>query len=154
MSIPEPILPQTHDRDTEGFFAAAREGRLAVRHCANCDNGLHPPTSRCFYCGSWNTDWKQVSGRGRLYSWTVIEHMIHPAYPAPTTIVVVELEDVKHVRLVGHIAGRPALEKDMPMRVCFETLDENIVQPNWEIAPVEAPAAEPGQGRTIIASEA
>jgi len=126
-----PVLPRVDDRDTRDYFDAARAGRLIVRHCKDCDSGLHPPSPHCFFCGSSNTHWKQVAGTGTLYSWTVIEHTIHPAYPAPTTIVVVTLDDVSHVRLVGHIAGRPALTMDMPMRVTFDALDDGVVQPNW-----------------------
>lgn len=125
------ILPQVHDRDTAPFFEAAKDGRLVVKHCKDCDNGLHPPTDRCYFCGSWNTEWKEVSGHGKLYTWTVVEHTAHPGYPAPSTIVVVELEDIKRVRLVGHLPGRHALAKDAPMHVVFERLSDDIVQPNW-----------------------
>jgi hypothetical protein len=37
------LLPVVDDRDTGGFFEAARRGVLAVRRCSGCDAVLHMP---------------------------------------------------------------------------------------------------------------
>jgi len=128
----ELVLPQTHDRDTEPYFDAARQGKLVVKVCNNCGNGLHPPTPDCPFCGSHNTEWKEASGRGTLYTWTTVTHSIHPSFPAPYVIVVVQLDDIDRVRLVGHMPGEhPELYDGMPMKVVFDRLDSDVVQPNW-----------------------
>ena len=62
-----------------------------------------------------------MSGRGRLYSWTTVEHQVHPAYPVPYTIVLVELDDEPGVRLIGYLPGAPELTEGQPMQVWFET---------------------------------
>ena len=75
-----------------------------------------------------------VAGTGRVVSWTTAEHQVHPAYPVPYTIVLVELDDHPGVRFVGHLAGAPQLTDGQPMRVWFEQLDDGVVLPQW--APV------------------
>jgi uncharacterized OB-fold protein len=75
-----------------------------------------------------------VSGRGRLCSWTTTEHQVHPAYPVPYTIVLVELEEDPSVRLVGYLPGSPALTDGQVMQVWFEQLDDGVVLPQWEPA--------------------
>ena len=126
------ILPIVQDRDTAGFFAAAAEGRLVYKACQDCDNAIHPPTDHCPKCGGWSTVWREASGRGRLYSWTTVMHQIHPDYPAPYTLVVVELEDAPQVRLVGRLDGEPELKEGQPMQVWFEKLDDGAVLPQWK----------------------
>jgi uncharacterized OB-fold protein len=132
MSTPARLLPVDDDRDTGGFFEAARRGELVVRVCDSCGALLHMPRAYCRACGSWEGRWQPVSGRGRLYSWTVAEHQVHPAYPVPYTVVLVELEDMPAARLVGYLTGAPELAEGHPMQVRFETLDDGVVLPQWE----------------------
>ena len=71
-----------------------------------------------------------MSGRGRVYSWTTVEHQVHPAFPVPYTVVLIQLDDVP-ARLVGHLPGAPELVEGQPMEVWFETLDDGVVLPQW-----------------------
>ena len=104
---PTPLLPVTDDRDTGGFFEAAARGELVVRACSSCGTVLHLPRAYCRTCGSWDGEWRAVGGTGTLHSWTVADHQVHPAYPVPYTIVLVDLDDAPGVRLLGHLPGQP-----------------------------------------------
>jgi uncharacterized OB-fold protein len=128
-------MPVTDDRDTGGYFAAAARGQLAIRMCNGCDAVLHLPVAYCYRCGSWDGRWETVAGRGRLYSWTVVAHQVHPAYPVPYTVVLVELADHPEARLVGQLPGRPELTAGQAMEVWFETVSDGVVLPQWRSAP-------------------
>jgi uncharacterized OB-fold protein len=128
------ILPVTDDHDTGGFWQAARRHELVVRRCDECDAVLHVPVAYCHQCGSWKTSWLPVRGAGRLVSWTTAEHQVHPAYPVPYTIVLVELADYPGVRFVGYLQGSPQLTDGQAMNVWFEELDDGVVLPQWEPA--------------------
>jgi uncharacterized protein len=129
MLAPARLLPVDDDVDTGGFFAAARRGQLAIRRCNGCDAVLHLPRAYCHACGSWEGRWAPVAGTGTLHSWTVVEHQVHPAFPVPYTVVLVQLDDVA-ARLVGWLPDRPPLAPGQPMRVWFEELD-GAVLPQW-----------------------
>ena len=90
-----------------------------MRACASCGAFLHLPRAYCRTCGSFDGRWQTVAGRGRLHSWTVVEHQVHPAYPVPYTIVLVDVDDAPGVRYVGSIPGRPDLVDGMAMRVAL-----------------------------------
>jgi uncharacterized OB-fold protein len=130
----EPIQPVVDDHDTAAFFAAAREGRLVYKACADCGAGLHPPTEHCPHCGGWNSEWRESGGAATLYSWSVAEHQIHPAYPTPYTIAVVTLDDAPDIRFVTHLPGRPELSAGQPMRLWFERRGDDVVLPQWRPA--------------------
>jgi uncharacterized OB-fold protein len=123
-------VPVTDDRDTGGYWAAARDGYLAIRVCASCGAVLHLPRAYCHRCGTWSEQWKRVRGRGRLASWTTVEHQVHPAFPVPYTVVLVELDDAPGTRLVGSLPGAPELFADQPMEVWFEEV-AGAVLPQW-----------------------
>jgi len=133
---PNPVID---DPDTGGFFAAAGEGRLVVRSCQQCGRALHLPRSYCHLCDSFDVEWRTVSGSASLYSWTVTEREISPAFPVPYTVVVVALDDEPNVHLIGDLPGRPSLHAGMPMRVRFDRLPSGAVLPQWE--PAEQPAS-------------
>ena len=128
------LQPVVDDHDTGGFFEAAARGELVVRACANCGTVLHVPRAYCRACGSWDGEWKPAGTTGTLHSFTVADHQVHPAYPVPYTIVLVDLDDVPGVRLLGNLDGNPDLTIGMPMRVRFDELADGVVLPNWEPA--------------------
>ena len=132
---PPRLVPETADHDTGGFFAAAAREELAICACAACGTVLHLPRAYCAQCGSWDTVWRTVSGRGRLYSWTTVEHQVHRAFPVPYTIILVELEDASEARLIGYLPGRPTLEAGLEMRAWFEPVDDDgTLLPQWRPA--------------------
>jgi len=113
------IEPVDFDRDTGGFFQAARAGRLVFRACTTCARAVHPPVPYCPACGG-ATDWRKACGRGTLYTWTQIPVSVHPGYPAPYTVVVVALDEAPAVRLVGAVPGLPVLQAGMAMEAYFD----------------------------------
>lgn len=127
------MLPVTDDRDTGPFFAAAREGRLDYTGCTDCNRGVHPPASYCPHCGG-RTSWITASGKGTLYTFGVVNHTVHPDFPAPYTVVLVELDDQPDVRLCGHIPGAPDLKIGQKMEVYFERKTDDVVLPQWRVA--------------------
>lgn len=125
------LRPVVDDRDTAGFFDAARHGVLAIRICNGCGAVLHMPRAFCHRCRSWDGRWQSVNGTGTVYSWTVVDHQVHPEFPVPYTVVLIELDDVP-ARLVGHLSGTPEVHVGQPMRVWFEKLPDGVVVPQWE----------------------
>lgn len=124
-------VPVTDDPDTGGFWAAAARGHLAVSVCSNCGRVLHLPTPHCAHCGSWDVGWRDVSPSGRVHSYTVVEQSVHPAFEAPYTVALIELDDAPGARLVGYLPGRVPLEIDMAMTAVFDTAHGDVVVPRW-----------------------
>ena len=105
------LLPVVDDLDTGGFFEAAARGELVLRRCDDCDAVLHVPRMYCRHCRSWNGRWQPVGGSATLYSWTVVAHQVHPAYPTPYTVVLVDLDEAPGTHLVGQVPGTPELHR-------------------------------------------
>lgn len=139
---PPPLAPVTDDPDTGGFFAAAADGQVALRYCTDCGGLLHLPRAYCYHCGSWNTGYRVVSPLARVYSWTVVEHQIHPAYPVPYTVALVELADEPAARLISFLPGRPDLYAGQELHAWFEPRADGSTLVQWRPPDSQSPMTE------------
>lgn len=72
----------------EPFWEAARQGQLLGKHCPACDRLHYYPRMHCPLCGHRETQWRAFSGKGRVYSHSIVEHSPRPIAPA-----IIELEE-------------------------------------------------------------
>ncbi len=91
------------DPITEPYWRAALEHRLVVQHCATCGHYQFYPRPFCLSCGSDAVSWKDVTGRGTVYSKTRIWLQVLADLEPPYVLAIVELEEGPRLttRLVG-----------------------------------------------------
>jgi uncharacterized OB-fold protein len=92
--IPKYLIPRITP-EAEEFFAGSVRGELRVQRCATCGKHHHYPRSLCPHCGADTLEWVTASGRGTVYSFTVIrQHGIPPfKEEAPYVVALVDLEE-------------------------------------------------------------
>src|SRR5690606_14265840 len=61
----------------------AREGRLMVQRCAACRTYVFIPRVACTHCFADSLEWVESTGRGGVYSYTVVQRPPHPAFEPP-----------------------------------------------------------------------
>jgi uncharacterized OB-fold protein len=74
--------------ETQPFWESAAEGRFIVRYCIACNRAHWYPRAICPFCFSDKTEWKQASGNGTVYSYSVMRRV-----PEPYAIAYVTLEE-------------------------------------------------------------
>jgi uncharacterized OB-fold protein len=120
MTKPVPVPDET----TAFYWEAARNGRLEIQRCAQCRSWRYPPTIACPNCQSEELVPTPVSGRGSVYSFTVVRQAFDPAYAAelPYVVALVELEEDAGVRILTNIvhAEPSTITVGMPVEVTFE----------------------------------
>lgn len=108
--------------DNRVFWESAREHRLMLPTCLDCERPHWPPGPVCPHCFSERLTWKQASGRGTVSSWVVVHKAWLPAFAAdiPYNAVQVELEE--GVRLTGNLVDAPneMLRVGLPVDVVFD----------------------------------
>ncbi len=81
------------DRDTAPFWEAQNRHELTFQKCARCQAVRYPVGPLCPQCRSFGFEWITSKGRGKIYSYTVVHHQTHPAFPVPYTVLLVEMEE-------------------------------------------------------------
>ncbi|MEU5438535.1 OB-fold domain-containing protein [Streptomyces sp. NPDC020719] len=109
--LPAPLLNPVPDDDGEPFWTYAARGELRVQACAapECGRLRFPPRPCCPHCHSFDSEWRLMSGRGRIWSYVLPHPPLLPAYAAqaPYNAVVVELAEDPLIRLVGNVVAAP-----------------------------------------------
>ncbi len=118
------------------FFAAAKEGRLAVQRCSGCGALRFPPRELCNVCLATEATWVPVSGRGAIYSYNVMHQVYHPgfAHEVPYAVVMVKLAEGP--TLISNLVDCPLEEIriGMPVEVTFEQVSPEVTLPKFRRA--------------------
>jgi uncharacterized protein len=127
-------LPQPTP-ETEHFWHGTKQGELRLQRCNDCAHTYFPPRPFCPACSSRSVAVFRASGRATLLSY-IINQRPHPAWDAPYSIAIVELEEGP--RMMTNVVNCPqtpeALELDMPLEVVFERQTDDITLPLFQPA--------------------
>lgn len=74
--------------EVKPYWDACNEGRLVLRKCGGCGKVHYYPRGICPFCFSTDGSWVDASGKGKIYSFSVMER----ANP-PFTLAYVTLEE-------------------------------------------------------------
>ena len=113
----------------EPFWEATRRGELLAKHCRACDTLHYYPRAHCPFCGSDQTEWRPLSGQGRVHSYSIVARSPRPMAPAiietPEGLrlnsVIVDA-DVQALRIDDPVTLRFVATQDGPPAPAFTTL--------------------------------
>lgn len=75
------------EEEARPYWDGAANGKLMVNYCNACGAPHHYPRPICPHCGSDKTEFREASGKGRIYSFSVMRTV-----PDPYAIAYVTLE--------------------------------------------------------------
>jgi uncharacterized OB-fold protein len=131
--MPTPTLPAITSL-TRPFWDAAAEGRLLLPRCNACGRHFFRPEVACTHCFATDWQWVAASGRGTLYSHSVVHRAPAPGFAVPFVLAVVELEEgpVMFSNLIGCDARDVRI--GMALKVRFERVAAQVWLPRFEPA--------------------
>ena len=124
--IPKPLPTQ----DNIEFWEATRRGELRFQRCSDCEHWRHYPRPMCPKCHSRNFSWELSSGRGRIYTWTVVHGPTLPSFEAqlPYNVVDVLMDEGVHFQSQLLDCEPEEIEADLEVEAVFVPLDDEITQ--------------------------
>jgi uncharacterized OB-fold protein len=118
----------TPDAETQPYWDAAREGKLLIKQCGACGRAHFYPRPFCPHCWSTDVTWEEASGRGTLYTYSIVRRNDLPPFGlrVPYVAAVVDLEEGP--RMQTNLEGYEAeadIQIGMAVQVAFrEETDE------------------------------
>jgi hypothetical protein len=113
---------------TEPFWQGTKHHELLIQRCKACQQYIFYPRSHCPQCLSTALEWIKSTGRGKVYSYTVIRRAAFPSFAqeVPYVFAIIELEE--GVRLSSNIVGCKPEEVriGMPVMSVFEEATPEI----------------------------
>jgi len=127
-------LPAADDL-SKPFWGAARQHRLVVQRCRDCGYFNHPPRPACDACQSQQLQFEPVSGRGTIYSFTVMYQPNVAGFEdeVPYINILVELEEQPLLFMVSNLPASDLNKISVGRRVevYFEELDDDVTLPQF-----------------------
>ena len=119
-----PFLPVTPV--SEPYWSYLRQKELWIPRCDSCSQLVFYPREICPHCSGHKFTWERMSGRGSVYSYTVIRRPFWPEFAAisPYVLAIIELDE--GIRMASNIINCPPEEVyiGMAVRATFNE-DEN-----------------------------
>jgi len=134
MSSDEKFLPEGVPGWHQPFWDSLRERNIKVQRCTSCKAFRHVPKEICAKCRSTSFSWEPVSGRGVVYTYTIVHRAPTPAYQAAAPYAIVHAAMDEGFRMVAAMTGvdPDAVEIGAPVRVVYTDLS-----PDWTIVEFE-----------------
>jgi uncharacterized OB-fold protein len=120
-----PIPAPTVTEETRQFWEGLTQSRFLLPRCNDCAAWIWYPRGFCPACGSLDTDWQEASGRGHIYSYTVVRKSGLPGWSDLVPYVIAYVELAEGPRVMSNIVGcdPEALAIGNPVRVVMPTGD-------------------------------
>jgi hypothetical protein len=104
--------------ETQPFWDAAGEGKLLYKKCAACGEPHFYPRPHCPFCFSDKVEWQEASGRGTIYTYSVMRRA-----PVPYAIAYVTLAEGPTMMTNIVDCDLDSIKIGQPVRLVFKPSD-------------------------------
>jgi len=127
-------LPEIEGWWHKEFWQGCKRHELLIQKCSDCGEiNIYSPRMLCPSCLSDKLNWIKSSGKGKLYSFTVVK-----AYPPkiftdalPYVIGVIQLAEGTRIRSNVIDCNHDKIRCDMDVEVLFEDITEEFTLPKF-----------------------
>lgn len=121
------------DNASQPFWEGARNHRLLLQRCSDCGAHQFFPQSYCRKCLSENITWFEASGKGKIYSFTIIHRPPSHIFEEdiPYVIAIIELDEGSRM-MSNIIETEPEdIHVNMSVEVTFKDISSTISLPEF-----------------------
>lgn len=114
--------------DNEAFYRATQQGELRFQRCTDCRAWRHYPRPVCPDCTSTRFSWDRASGRGEVYSWTIVHGPTLPVFRDDTPYNVIDVLTEEGLHFQSQLIDTEPAEiyAGLQVEAVFVPLDEEI----------------------------
>jgi hypothetical protein len=115
--------------DSAEFWRGCAEGDLRMQRCQQCGELNWFPRGICVNCSAVELEWVHLSGRGTVYSYSVVARPPNASFPPQYVLALVDLEEGP--RMMTHLVNAPPedLRIGVAVSVCFDRRTEEVSLP-------------------------
>jgi uncharacterized protein len=127
------------DHDNIAHYRGMLAGKLLINRCAACGYWVYPHRPLCPQCLSWDVRPTEISGRGKVFMFTLIHQVREPGgrLREPIVAAAVELAEQGGLRYLARIVNCASnmINPDMPVRLTWIESEDAVPMPAFEPMP-------------------
>ena len=126
--LPEP------SKISKPFWDSCKAEAMQLQCCADCGTWIYYPVYICPECASRRLEWRPISGKGTVYTYTTAAKSIFEEVEGPVTVALIELEEGA-MMTSNVVNGDPEKVRiGMPVRLIYEKVSDEFTLPMFEPA--------------------
>jgi uncharacterized OB-fold protein len=127
LDVTKKPLP-TPSAESQPYWDGLREGKLLMQHCDSCQRLQFYPRTGCRHCGGTDLSWQEMSGRGHVYSFTVIHRAPFAAFAddVPYVYAIVELEEGPRLVTTIETDDLDSVRIDLPVLAHYDAVSDAV----------------------------
>lgn len=122
--------------DTEKFWNALKEEKFLIQQCKDCGAWVFFPGPICRKCFSVNLEWKEASGKGKVYAYSTVHRAPGKAFKvdAPYAVALIELDE--GVKIMSNVVDIEPddVKVDMRVEIVFDKVTNDTTLPKFKPA--------------------
>ena len=128
-------LPRPNNED-KGFWEATKRHEPVCQRCKGCGTWLWHPLVQCPQCQSFDLGYDRISGRGKLFSYSIVMYNPSPAWSDAVPYVVATVEMEEGIRMKFHLVNcdLDAVKVGLPVKMIFADVTPEWTLPQFEPA--------------------
>lgn len=121
--------------ETQAYWDGAKEHRLLIQQCGDCEAFQFYPRPMCTHCSSANVNWVEAAGSGTLLSFSVIARPVSKAYGDANSSILALVKLAEGPQMMTNIVDcDPAdLAIGDAVTVVFEDWSDEISMPKFKL---------------------
>lgn len=125
MNAGQRMLPSPSP-ETQRYWDGCKQHELWLPYCTACQAFFFYPRPFCPTCFGWEIEWRQASGRARLYTYAIQYRPQAPGFEPPYVTAIVQLDEGPRLltNLVEVEPDPSQITCDMAVEVTFQDFDE------------------------------
>jgi uncharacterized OB-fold protein len=132
----KPLPNAANEELTKPYWEATKRHELVMQRCKRCSSYVWYPRELCTSCLGSDLEWVKMSGKGRLYSYTVIYQPASPVFrdDVPYVFAMIQLDEGP--RMVANLIDVPLdqVQVEMPVQIVFDDVTPEVTLPKWKPA--------------------
>jgi len=125
----------TIDPDSKIYWDAANDNKLMVQYSIETKEYFLYSKQLTNAAGSKNIEWRQVSGKGKIYSFTIVYAPAGPAFKDDTPYIVASIELDEGARIISNLLTDDIEKVSIGdyVKVVFEKQTDGFIIPKFEL---------------------
>ena len=122
--------------ETAPFWQGAAAGKLLIQGCDACGRAQFPPRPICLTCRGTALAWREASGRGSVFSFTVVHRAPLDAFKddVPYVVALIDLEEGPRMMMNIRRCSPDQVRIGARVTVFFESYAAGIALPQAMLA--------------------
>tara|TARA_B100001559_G_C15944932_1_gene369339 strand:- start:85 stop:492 length:408 start_codon:yes stop_codon:yes gene_type:complete len=125
----------TIDIDSKTYWDGAKNKKLMIQYSLDTKEYFLYSKQLTNTTDSKNIEWREVSGKGKIYSYTVVHAPAGPAFKDDTPYIVASIELEEGARIISNVITEDVTNVSIGdrVKVIFEKQDDEFTIPKFVI---------------------